>query len=140
MTVEFTFSVAGDPRPQGSMSVYGGRIVHVKAAKLNAWRDMVAQSAREAMPADWPLTDGPVAVALTFALRRPKGHYARSGAILPWAPTVHAKRPDIDKLARAVLDALTVAAVWQDDSRVADLMVRKTWGTVPRLTCTCQAL
>ena len=39
-----------------------------------------------------------------------------------WRPV----RPDIDKLARAVLDALT-GIVWVDDDQVVELVCRKRW-------------
>ena len=37
------------------------------------------------------------------------------------------RRHDVDKLARAVLDALTDAALWKDDSQVAQLVAEKRW-------------
>ena len=36
----------------------------------------------------------------------------------------HTKTPDIDKLLRAALDALT-GVVWRDDAQVAEVSVRK---------------
>ena len=37
-------------------------------------------------------------------------------------------RPDIDKLARAILDALTDARVWPDDGQVVTMHVEKRYG------------
>lgn len=58
---------------------------------------------------------GAVAVDLLFVMPRPK----TGRRVLP------AVRPDIDKLTRLVLDALTDAGVIVDDGQVTDLTVRK---------------
>jgi crossover junction endodeoxyribonuclease RusA len=67
--------------------------------------------------------DGPVTVQLGFLLRRPKSTPKR--VVFP------AVRPDIDKLARAVLDAITSAGVIVDDSRVVSLSVTKRYDDRP---------
>jgi crossover junction endodeoxyribonuclease RusA len=59
---------------------------------------------------------GPVAVALAFRMPRPKSSK-------PGQPAD--KRPDLDKLVRAVLDALTSAGMYEDDARVVDLRASK---------------
>jgi crossover junction endodeoxyribonuclease RusA len=56
----------------------------------------------------------PVYVRLEFVLPRPVSTPKRRTP-----PAV--KRPDVDKLARAVLDALTSAGALADDSQVVDL-------------------
>jgi hypothetical protein len=40
--------------------------------------------------------------------------------------TAHLKKPDLDKLTRAVKDALTLV-VWQDDSQVVQMTARKAY-------------
>jgi len=135
----FTFSVPGDPVPQGSMFAVRGQVLHSRGAALQQWRDRVAFLASDAMPPGWP-TDDVYACELTFAIRRPQSHYRKAGAIKPDAPGMCSKRPDIDKLCRAVLDALTVGGVWSDDARVARLTATKLYGAIPRMTCTLQTL
>jgi crossover junction endodeoxyribonuclease RusA len=63
-----------------------------------------------------PLT-GPVEVEIDFTLPRPKS--ARGPNQYP------AKRPDLDKLVRAVLDALTDGGAWADDGQVVTLTAGK---------------
>lgn len=114
------FRVKGLPAPQGSKRAFvrNGRasLVEMAGASLKAWRQDVTVAARYAMSTEgWYSVDEPVEVHIAFAMPRPK-----SRADDDW----HATRPDIDKLTRAVLDALTTAQVWRDDSRVADL---KAW-------------
>lgn len=106
--------VAGKPAPQGSKRhVGGGRMI--ESSKFVApWRRTVAAAASKACPA--PL-DGPLAVSLAFVLPRPTSEPKRRTR-----PAT--RRPDVDKLARAVLDALTGPA-FADDSQVVSLTATK---------------
>lgn len=97
------------------MSVFQGRIVHQKTRQLTAWRTLIANECRSVMPE--PL-EGAVEVEADFALRPPKS----GKRVLPHV------RPDIDKLARAVLDGLTGPA-FADDGQVVRLICTKRYGT-----------
>lgn len=122
------FAVAGVPIPQGSKQAFvvKGRAVVTERgrARLGPWRGQVAAMASAFV--EEPLA-GPVYVELDFTFTRPKSHY-RTGALAhelkPLAPEYVATRPDVDKLARAVLDALTGVA-FRDDGQVAELRVSK---------------
>ncbi|HYI66346.1 MAG TPA: RusA family crossover junction endodeoxyribonuclease [Candidatus Limnocylindrales bacterium] len=129
------FTAFGIPQPQGS-----ARMVPVSQPcrvcqrreqritsdnpKVPAWRKAI----RKALDAeDVSPLPGPVRVSLAFMLRRPKGHRGARG-LLPSAPVYPVVKPDIDKLARAVLDALTGPA-FNDDSQVVELIVLKHYAT-----------
>lgn len=95
-----TFTVPGTPVAQGSMRhVGGGHVLHSNDSQLRAWRRAVAFfAARAARLQDWPAPyDGPVTVAVTFHMPRPKH---------PTFP-VPATGKDLDKLVRAVGDSLS---------------------------------
>lgn len=97
------------------------RVVHDSAPKLNEWRALVATAAKRAMGHELPYV-GPVDVGLTFYFPRPKDHTAAQRMV----PYVYVNgRWDIDKLTRAILDAGTEAAIWQDDGQVAHTDVWK---------------
>lgn len=109
-----TFTVYGLPAPQGSKRhVGGGRMIESSAA-VKPWREAVKHAAL----ADGVLFfEGPVAVNIEFSLPKPKS-----------APKRHShptKRPDLDKLVRSTLDALTEAGAWRDDSQVVCLTASK---------------
>jgi len=90
-----------------------------------AWRADIRAAAREAMTGA-PM-EGALGVTITFVMPRNKGHFGsgRNAAVLkPTAPRWHTVRPDIDKLSRAVLDALKGIA-WLDDSQVVQKHVTK---------------
>lgn len=82
--------------------------------KVAPWRSVVALTVGEQVRT---VLDGPVAVRLDFVMPRPKSTPKRSTP-----PAV--KRPDLDKLVRAVLDACTEVA-WRDDSQVISLSASK---------------
>jgi crossover junction endodeoxyribonuclease RusA len=63
----------------------------------------------------WPT--GPVSLLLVWRLPRPK-------RLKPAAPLEHLTRPDIDKLERAVLDALT-GVLYTDDGQVQTVLKQK---------------
>lgn len=107
--------VPGRAAPQGShRHVGGGRLVESSKA-VGPWRTIVAWHAAQAWT-DAPL-HGPIAVIYEFVMPRPSGTPKRS---TPPAT----KRPDIEKLARAVSDALS-GIVWRDDSQVVDMRLLK---------------
>lgn len=120
-----SFFVAGVPAPKGSTRAFYvkalGRAV-VTAANKNTrpWEQAVRA---EAKLAGCTPTSAPVTVALIFCLARPKGHSGKKG-LRPSAPAWPAKKPDIDKLVRAALDALTGEA-WNDDAQVVELVASK---------------
>lgn len=95
------------------MSVFNGRVVHQKGRELLAWREQIHRATAAKMQ---PLA-GPVDVSVLFLMPKPKG----TKRTTPYV------RPDIDKLARAVLDGLTGAA-FEDDGQVTRLSLEKEYG------------
>ena len=64
---------------------------------------------------------------LTFYMPRPKGHYGKRG-LLPSAPKYPVKKPDLDKLVRAVGDAL-VPVLIHDDNQVVWILAGKEYAS-----------
>ena len=133
------FTVHGQPAPQGSKSYLGaskgGRPrFRESSEKVAPWRVDVRDAAEKAMTGQTTMAnvvrrplDGPVAVWLSFRLARPKGHHGtgrNADKLKASAPIAPAGTPDVDKLARAVLDALT-GVVYVDDAQVVDLYLVK---------------
>lgn len=140
--------MVGSPAPQGSKRAYAIRrggvptgkvaVVEQQGERVRSWRQAVVEETRAALKGGtfsgsqighhegaWP-----VAVTLVFLLPRPKGHYGtgrNAGQLRPSAPARPAKIPDLDKLCRSTLDALTAAACWADDGQVVDLNAAKVW-------------
>ena len=124
-----SFFVPGEPITEGSVRTFtsGQRVVvtHDRGPELDAWRTSVKRAAQEAArEAGWePRYDGPVAVTAVFMLCRPKSAKKR---LMP-----HVK-PDLDKLIRAVGDALAPykqPGVLKDDSRIVTWHASKHYAT-----------
>lgn len=130
--------VPGTPAPQGSKNAYanGGRVRLVESSPLvKPWRAAIAAQCHEQGVAGLRI-DLPLSVSLRFGLLRPKGHYGKRG-LLPSAPAFPVGKPDTDKLARSVLDALaTDAGVILDDSRVVILKASKHYADAPGVLIT----
>ena len=109
--------IPGVPAPQGSKAVYNGRVVEM-SKKVRPWRRAVAQAVRAQRADGFPIAEA-VTVTCNFYLPRPKSHYRADGVTLrPNAPGYHVTTPDVDKLVRGLLDALTIAGVLADDKYV----------------------
>ena len=137
--MRFTFEVPGKPVPQGSMRSLGrGRMVHTNQAVLLPWRAHVAAASSSVCPLSWDNT-GPMQVRATFWIPRPKTHYRADGTVKDWAGFYPVTRPDLDKLIRALLDALTDARIWVDDSQAGHICADKNYGP-PGLWCAIEHL
>lgn len=113
-----TFAVLGRPAPQGSKRHVGnGRMIEM-SKHVEPWRLAVRHEARKHF--DTPLS-GPVSVLMSFYLHAPK----RIPAERRGRPSTV---PDLDKLVRATLDALTGVA-FGDDSQAVSLFTEKYYAT-----------
>lgn len=77
-----------------------------------------------------PPLDGSVRVKCLFTFARPKRHRRANGDLRDDAPWWHGTRPDVDKLCRAILDAIT-GIVIGDDGQVCELVAGKVYGDEP---------
>ncbi len=128
--------VPGTPKPQGSHKYVGhrgGRPVLAESSKgVSAWRETIRRAARTA---GGMLPPGPVSVRVEFVMPRPQR------CPLPTPPAIK-RNGDLDKLTRAVFDALTGAWIGDDslithaeqDKRTAEP------GEAPGVTITVTAL
>lgn len=119
--------VSGTPAPQGSLKAFvrGKRAIITSANKRTMpWRATVREQLIDAGHGH-ELLDSPVRIVMEFHMQRPKGHYGKKG-LRKSAPPYPTVKPDIDKLERAVLDALTGVVLW-DDARVVEINSKKKW-------------
>ena len=125
-----TLTVHGLPQPKGSTKAFVPRrwAVNAYAAgvspravvtsdnpKVKGWQLAITAAAVQSR-AQSAAFDGPVSVTCTFALPRPASY--------PKRVVDHVRKPDLDKLARAVLDALR-GVLFGDDATVTELHATK---------------
>jgi Holliday junction resolvase RusA-like endonuclease len=142
MTMQrLAFEVLGLPAPQGSKTkMPNGHMLDANTpagrVRHKAWREAVHEAATDAIDVlreewtnegaltTWPSSrfDGPIAVHIVFRLPMPKSRPAEARRRGVCASTV---KPDIDKLVRSTLDALTTSGLVADDARIWDLYATK---------------
>jgi Holliday junction resolvase RusA-like endonuclease len=154
MTV-LRFDVMGVAEPQGSTRAFALKVPGRTQANgdplyravttsdnpnLKSWRSLVAGEAQIALraataTAPYPWFDAALIVEMHFHFARPASLTVKKRPF----PTV---KPDLDKLARAVLDALT-GVLYRDDAQVTGLLVEKAYmvapGSTPRVVVSVRA-
>lgn len=127
------FAAFGQPVPQGSNRAYGSRIVASNGHLLKPWRQTLASAAIEQAALDQVAQfTGPVVVRAHFYFRRPQHHYRtgkNAGLLRDSAPDFPVNRGygDLDKLQRAVGDALVDVSILRDDDQIAAWRSNKRW-------------
>lgn len=125
-----TFSVDGDPVPQPrpKVSTRGGfaRAYVPKDHPIHGYRKSVQLAA---IDAGLRKQSGSVQVIIDAVFARPKSHLTKKG-VKASAPAL--PRPDVDNIAKAVLDA--IGPILGDDTQVSRLVVEKTFGAEARTT------
>jgi Holliday junction resolvase RusA-like endonuclease len=115
-----TFTVYGEAQAKGSMRAFGGHVTDSNR-HVRGWAQLVAEAAsRELAARGGQQITGPVLVSVRFGLKRPI-KYRRLGIHV-----AHCVKPDIDKLVRGVLDALS-GVVFGDDKQVVTLSATKVY-------------
>jgi Holliday junction resolvase RusA-like endonuclease len=108
-------------KPQGSKNAFtlpNGRVVLVESARNLKPLRAVASAiiADQAKQQQWTKSIGSIDIRIIFVMDRPKTVTRRH----------HTVKPDIDKMVRFTLDAITDAkTVWKDDSQVTHLTAKK---------------
>lgn len=124
-----TLIVSGVPAPQGSKipgrsSTTGKMFVREQNSEAQkSWRQDVRQAAlseRQRLGLD--VLDGPVWVELYFRLPRP------ASVPIKRRPYPNVK-PDLDKIIRNTLDALTQAQIFKDDAQIIKIEASKSYAT-----------
>lgn len=127
ISTNVSFRVYGVPAPQGSKTAFvrGGRAVVVDGSsttgrqKLSSWRAEVAREAQN--EANTEPFQGPVSVTIRFYMPRPKS--APKSRLYP------DRKPDVDKLVRSTLDALS-GVIYRDDAQIVRLNAVKLYADV----------
>jgi len=125
---EIEFRVLGLPIAQGSKNQFGGE----SSKFLKPWRNDIKVAAFEQMNGEPPWA-GPVQLRATFVFPRPQSHYRtgkRAGEVKANAPGWKTSAPDLDKLMRAIGDAMT-GVVYRDDAQIVSSAESKIWGQNP---------
>ncbi|MCP4833087.1 MAG: RusA family crossover junction endodeoxyribonuclease [Gammaproteobacteria bacterium] len=125
--------VAGEPvaQPRPRAVSIGGRTRVYNPSTAKKWKLLVGSEVLQEFGRHGQTRMmGAVSLRLEFFLKRPKSHFGtgkNQDTLKASAPEYCTKKPDLDNIVKAVLDALTNHGIWKDDSQVVQLLVLKRW-------------
>lgn len=111
------YTIDGTAIPQGSKAISRAGFMYESNKNLKAWRKHVTETLTKQHKGKQLL--GALAVRITVKFARPKTVTRKNVTV----------KPDVDKLARAILDSGTDAGIWGDDSQIIDLRITKDYTT-----------
>lgn len=120
----------GQPRPRAF--AFKGRARVYDPGTAEGFKASIATAAKEHAG---KLHAGPFDVDIVLFFPRPKGHLKANGGLKPSAPFFHTGKPDLDNVAKAILDTLSEKSgigLWKDDNAVVRLSIRKAWADPER--------
>lgn len=122
------FVVFGTPVPQGSTRAFIPKgwnrpVITAANTKTKPWKQQISGAAAAQNVHPFP-KETSVAIVLDFYLAKP--------ASVPKRRSRPCVKPDLDKLVRAVFDAVT-GIVFHDDAQIVDVTARKHYGEVERV-------
>lgn len=135
MSDTVSFVVYGEPVPKGSKSAFpirrkdgstGVAVVEGKTGRQREWAASIHQTVQALAAERTAMLDGPLHLTARFYLTRPKSEPKTR-------KTFPQRKPDLDKLIRALLDPLTGTLI-TDDARVCGIETVKEYappGTPP---------
>jgi len=137
--------VTGKPIPQGSTKAFAVKgkafTTSTNAGPLARYRNDIRNiwttSPKKGERLEPDPVDGEVVMVIDFTFARPKSHYLPANSkrkereLREDAPAYVIGKPDLDKLIRAVGDALTGYA-YKDDAQVVQVVAHKRWGEAAR--------
>lgn len=121
-----SFFVIGEPKGQPRARAFARKIGGKYTARMydtgtaDDWKKNVGAEALRALSGH--KFHGPVSITIEFFMPRPKRLRSRNS---PQDAIPHDKKPDLDNLTKAVMDALTDVEAWGDDSQVYAIQARK---------------
>lgn len=133
MTLTFTAYIRPEPQGSAKAFVIGGKAritsdnSKMKPYRSEVTRNAIAELAGLNVELPWRGKHVPVCLHFAFYFRKPESTPKKRAH-----PVV---KPDLDKLARATMDALT-GVVFHDDAQVVELSCAKFYGDVERVEIT----
>ena len=124
--MSYGFFVPGEPKAQPRVKAArrGGFVKVYTPGTADEWKNAIRVTARQFMPSEKLM--GPLYLRLVFAMPRPQRLQAKKYAQETSRP--HTSKPDIDNLAKAVMDSLD--EWWGDDDQVVMIQASKWYARV----------
>lgn len=105
------------PRPKARRIGPGIQIYTPNSGPIKLYKAAIAEAFKQVVGEGFEPLKGPLRLSILFVFERP---YARM------KEEAHIIKPDLDNLAKGIMDALNGIA-WHDDSQVVSLILGKDW-------------
>lgn len=119
--IEFELQIEPLPQPRIKARRIGNHIqVYTpQNAAIKAYKATIVAAFKQVAGEDFEPLKGPLCLTIGFTFERPQARLKEEAHII---------KPDLDNLAKGVMDALNGAA-WHDDSQIVNLNLTKQWAT-----------
>lgn len=140
LDMPLTFTLAGHPQGKGRARAFvrGGHVGHYTPEKTRSYEGMIREAATTEMAGRTP-TPEPVEVTLTAFFDVPKSFSKRKRAAALGNNIKPAKKPDIDNIIKAFVDAMN-GVVFRDDCQIVRGEYAKVYGPAPMVVVTVTPL
>ena len=127
------FFIAGTPKPQGRPRAFSRGGFSKVYSPMTEWKEKVQYHSEKQIELSKFFQNEALEVELKYYFKHPKSHYRtgkNAGLLKDWARTEKVtKRPDLDNLNKAILDAMQTAKLINDDSYIVKLTSSKEYST-----------
>lgn len=135
MTNQITFRIDGEPVAQGRPRFTKSGHAY-DPARSREYKEMVADCAKYVMKGQEPIPKGmPVFCVIKAFYKIPKRFTKEQRRMAEKAVLLPTKKPDVDNLAKAIMDAMT-GIVYEDDAQVVSLLCWKRYSRSPMVVVT----
>lgn len=107
------------PRPKARRIGPGIQIYTPNSGPIKAYKAAIVAAFKHVAGEDFEPLKGPLCLIIGFIFERPQARMKEEAHII---------KPDLDNLAKGVMDALNGTA-WHDDSQIVNLSLTKQWAT-----------
>ena len=130
------FNLDGPVKPKGRprFSKVGGFVRTYTDKKTLDYESLVREAAIQALGSSETL-ETPIAVYLLFRLPIPQSYSKKRTEACLDGSEMPGKKPDIDNLAKSVLDGMN-GVIYKDDAQIVNLHAVKVYSTVPGVNVT----
>lgn len=130
MTFMLQFDIEGVPVPKGRPKFTSrAGFMRTYTPKKTVEYELVARAAAKSAMGPTDLLETPVGVYLYFRLPIPKSHSKKRREACLSGFEKPIKKPDIDNLAKSILDGFN-GVIWKDDSQIVSLHITKVYASV----------
>lgn len=140
MLDKIAFQLPGHPKGKGRPRAArrGNFVTLYTPAETRSYEGMIRLAAERAMRGRLPI-EGPVIMMMAAVFDVPKGYSKKRRAVAIESGEFPTKKPDLDNIAKVVVDAMN-GVVFKDDCQIVSTRYSKVYGLAPMVAVTVTPL